>query len=101
MGDGRPDAQPPEADSTAAPVSVVWRDGQWGPGRNRVALWPWQVGALSGAGLRVYLLEVSPEGGVRLFLEPIDLRSGVPTEITLMPHESIDREGIHLRHLGW
>ena len=96
-----PDAQPPEAESTAAPLNVVWRDGQWGLRRNYAALWPWQVWALSAAGLRVYLLEVSPEGGVRLFLEPIDLRSGVPAEITLMPHESIDREGIHLRHLGW
>ena len=96
-----PDAQPPEAELTAAPVHVVWLDGQWGPGGNHVALWPWQVGALSAAGLRVYLLEVSPEGQVRLFLEPIDPRSGVPTAVTLMPGESVAWEGIHLRHIGW
>ena len=85
----------------AAPVHVVWRDGQWGPGGNHVALCPWQVGALSAAGLRVYLLEVSPEGQVRLFLEPTGTHSGVPTEVTLLPGESIAWEGIHLRHLGW
>ena len=96
-----PDAEPPTVESTAAPVNVFWWDGQWGPGRNHVALWPWQVGGLSAAELRVYLLEVSPEGGVRLFLEPIDPRSAVATEVTLLPDESIDWEGIHLRHLGW
>ncbi|MCG5497659.1 hypothetical protein LRB11_16300 [Ectothiorhodospira haloalkaliphila] len=96
-----PDGQPPEAESTAAPVNVVWRDGHWGPGHNHVELWPWQVGELSAAGLRIYLLELSPEGGLRLFLEPIDPRSGVPNAVTLMPGESIDWEDIHLRHLGW
>jgi len=50
---------------------------------------------------RVYLLEVSPEGRVRLFLQPIDTRSGVPNAVTLLPDESIAWEGIHLRHLGW
>ena len=79
----------------------MWRNGQWGPGRDRIALWPWQVGELSAAGLRVYPLKVAPEGGVRLFLEPIDARSGVPNAVTLMPGESIDWIGIHLRHLGW
>lgn len=96
-----PDAQPPEAESTAAPVSIVWRDGQWGPGRNQIALWLWQAGELSAAGLRVYLLDVAPEGSVRLFLEPVSTRSGAPAEIKLMPQESIDWEDIHLRHLGW
>jgi len=38
---------------------------------------------------------------VRLFLEPIDTRSGVPTAVTVMPGESVAWEGIHLRHLGW
>jgi len=96
-----PDGQPPEAESTAAPVNVVWRDGHWGPGRNRIALWPWQVGELLAAGLRIFLLEVSPESGVRLFLEPIDPRPGVPTAVTLMPGESVTWESIHLLHLDW
>ena len=95
------DGQPPAAESMAAPVEISWRDGQWGPGRNRVALWPWQVGELSAAELRIYLLELSAEGGVRLFLEPIDDRSDALAPITLVPGESIDWEGIHLRHLGW
>jgi len=96
----RPGGQPLEAEPMAAPVEIFWRDGQWGPGRNRVALWPWQVAELSAGELRIYLLELSAEGGVRLLLEPIDDRSDALAPITLMPGESIDWEGIHLRHLG-
>jgi len=93
--------QPPEAEPMAAPAAIIWRDGQWGPGRNHVALWPWQVGELSAAGLRIYLLELSPEGRVRLFLEPIGAGSAALAPVTVMPGESLDWEGIHLRHLGW
>lgn len=92
--------QPPEAEPMAAPVEVFWRDGQWGPGRNHVALWPWQVGELSAAGLRIYLLEISPDGKVRLFLEPTGASSAARAPVTVVPGESIDWEGIHLRHLG-
>ncbi|WP_157092184.1 hypothetical protein [Thioalkalivibrio nitratireducens] len=95
------DRHPPEPEPVAAPVEILWRDGQWGPRRNRVALWPWQVGELSAAGLRIYLLELSPEGSVRLFLEPVDAGSVALAPVTLMPGDAIDWEGIHLRHLGW
>lgn len=92
--------QPPEAESMAAPVAIIWRDGQWGPGRNYVALWPWQVGELSAADLRIYVLDLSPDGGVRLLLEPIGTRSAALTPVTVMPGKSIEWESIHLRHLG-
>ena len=94
------DGQPPAAEPMAAPVEISWRDGQWGPGRNRFTLWPWQTAELSAGGLRVHVLELSPEGAVRLFLEPLDTSSAAPVLVTLMPSESIDWEGIHLRHLG-
>ena len=92
--------QPPAAEPMAAPVEIFWRDGQWGPGRNHVALWPWQVGELSAAGLRIYLLELSPDGKVGLFLDSTGASSAARAPVTVMPGESIDWEGIHLRHLG-
>ncbi len=51
--------------------------------------------------LRIYLLGLSAEGRVRLFLEPIDDRYDASDPITLVPGEAIDWKGIHLRHPGW
>jgi len=92
---------PPDAKPMAAPVEIIWQDGQRGPGRNHVAQWLWQVRELRAAGLRICLLELSPDGRVRLFLESVGARSAALTPVTVMPGESIDWEGIHLRHLGW
>jgi hypothetical protein len=38
---------------------------------------------------------------VRLLLEPIGASSAALAPVAVMPGESIDWEGIHLRHLGW
>lgn len=92
---------PPDAEQSSAPVEVFWKDGQWRGGANRLPLWPWQSGELSGAALRVYLLDVSPESEVRLLLEPLDPgASDAAAPITLSAGQTIEWEGVGLHHLG-
>ncbi|ANB01791.1 hypothetical protein ECTOBSL9_0991 [Ectothiorhodospira sp. BSL-9] len=74
----------------AAPVEIICRDGQWEPGRNHVALWPWQSKELSAAELRIYLLEISTGGGVRLLLEPMGASSTALAPVAVMPGELIE-----------